>query len=345
MKERGWFRWYVPKFIPTTFQEALSYYECLLYLDKMVVEINKSFESLEAELPDIVHSEAITAVQPTIDKINQDFANLVSEFNQFKEDVVEENSRLERALEEAVANMQSQFAVLVGQVDDKLTDVDAKLSDVDTTLADTIKEINSALQNAYSQLTVYVNSQIGLIDHKWDVQYALLEKKIDALQFDLPDIYNPVYGGKSSITQTVYDLFDNLRYGGLTALEFDMLGISAEDFDNVRVTPTRNGMTALEFAIDARWILELWSQLHVMFNPYTGERDTVKDVLYQVATMSVDSNLTAQEFDDLSVDVAYFDAMEVTAYQFDWSGKTIFDETVADQVDVATRWEHNRLIW
>lgn len=46
-------------------------------------------------------------------------------------------------------------------------------------------------------------------------------------------IFNPTTGYKESIDKVVNDIYDTLRYWGVTALEFDDYGITCTSFDNM----------------------------------------------------------------------------------------------------------------
>ena len=345
----GWFKWYIPKFIPTTFEQALSYYECLLYMERMVDEINKSFEELEKNLPGTIRDRALAAIKPTVDKINADFAALVADNNAFKDAVNAKFGALESEIDSKFASLESSVNQALKEVQ---TTLDQKSVEIDTKLAAALSEMEKALQEMqttinqqYAIIRSYVDAQVETAKAESETRYQQLEKMIQDLQFTLPEVDNPVYGGQSSITQALYDLFETLRYGGLTALEFDSLGLTAEEFDTVQVTPLRRGMTALEFSVSARWILQDYAVYHTMFNPFTGKKDTVKHVVYRIATDLVDSNLTALEFEETGVDCELFDSYEMAAEVYDFEAKTVLDKAVRAKLQVSTKWEHDRLKW
>lgn len=77
------------------------------------------------------------------------------------------------------------------------------------------------------------------------------------------EVLNPVKGYRTSLNQTLADMYDNLRYYALTCNEFDSLNLTCTDFDNLLLNCNEFDLYgAKRFRVD--------SNLY-MHNPFTGE--------------------------------------------------------------------------
>lgn len=61
----------------------------------------------------------------------------------------------------------------------------------------------------------------------------------------------------------------------------------------------------------------------ILFNPLTGEENTLQQIIYYLASLHMTDALTASEYDALDMSATYYDAKDLTAYQYDSSGKTL----------------------
>ena len=60
-----------------------------------------------------------------------------------------------------------------------------------------------------------------------------------------------------------------------------------------------------------------------LYNPTTGEKDSLQDIVNDLYGISNQNGLTATEFDALDLTVTAFEAYDITAYEFDSQGKII----------------------
>ena len=60
-----------------------------------------------------------------------------------------------------------------------------------------------------------------------------------------------------------------------------------------------------------------------MINPYTGEMDTLENIINYIADAGKTDSLTATEYDALALTATAYDAYGLTAYQYDWEGKSL----------------------
>lgn len=60
-----------------------------------------------------------------------------------------------------------------------------------------------------------------------------------------------------------------------------------------------------------------------MFSPFTGAYEPLEDVILELAQFHLADALTATEYDTLDMSASYYDGKQLTAIQYDSSGKTL----------------------
>ena len=175
------------------------------------------------------------------------------------------------------------------------------------------------------QLIQYINNKIQMIKEYSDAQDILLKNYIDEeilkLYKEIEEIatkgirvYNPTTGEYDYLQNTLNDLYTYLRYYGITANEFDSLGLTALNYDNKLIT-------AREFDLYAKQILMI-NWCCKMYSPITGEIEPISKVINELASLHK-NEITAQEFDNLDLTAQEFDDKNISAYDFDWNGKIL----------------------
>lgn len=110
-------------------------------------------------------------------------------------------------------------------------------------------------------------------------------------------------------------MYDVLRYGALTAGQYDALQLTAKEYDDKNLTAFRYDMYGL---------VELWPYLnpHKMHSVTTGELTIIGPAVYQLADYVRENGITAQAYDNLQLTAQAYDAKQVTGYNYDWAGVT-----------------------
>lgn len=186
-------------------------------------------------------------------------------------------------------------------------------------------EIADCLEKAkeYTQLVAYaihddvlhhVSELQDLID--LEGQYAnnytdieIQNLKLWAENIPLPAVINPLNGKLESISKVLEDLFNLQKIKSLTAREYDALKLTAEEYDNY-------GLTAYDYDFWAGQYLEPGQSFDEVRNPFTGEWDSIQNVINSLASFHKDGN-TASEYDALEWTAQYYDSLGHTAYEYD----------------------------
>lgn len=244
------------------------------------------------------------------DQIEERFAQLVAEQEQA---FAEQTAKLDLAIEE----MKDEVAEEITQL---RTDVEQAMANVRTEF----EQIKANIQAELTHLMTYVNAQIiqmraeNTANNEYIFDYV--EYRLDEFVANFPavvdaPVYNPVKGTITGLQTAINDLYDFARFYGLTAEQYDSLNLTATQYDAKLIT-------ALEYDQYGYIKLNYPDENWYMISPFTGQYVKVKDVVMQLAHFHMDT-LTATEYDAKELDADTYDALLITAFDYDWFGKDL----------------------
>lgn len=127
------------------------------------------------------------------------------------------------------------------------------------------------------------------------------------------------------LAQEMQDLKDQitLEYKGYVTAQINALTIYIDNqdshYNDLAVGYAENAETAAKNYTDEQVL-----NYTMMINPITGEfedvRDVVDDIVYYFHT---GDSLTASEYDTLDLTATYYDGKQISAYDYDFNGKTL----------------------
>lgn len=268
---------YYRKVLPAVYDDSLSYYEQLCRIKRKLNEVIQNLNDLEENLPSYVKQAIDEALGGWEERMEAQFA--------------EQNARI---------------AAAEKKIDDSLDDMQAQL---DAAIREMEQTINAQLNALYLILVNGINANRAYIDS----QISLLKAEFP----DLSTVYviSPVDGQLVKIQDCVNDMYNVLRYGALTAAQYDALQLTAKEYDDKNLTA---------FTYDMYGLCELWSYLNVhrMHSVTTGEIVAIPAGVYQLADYVRENGITATAYDTLALTASGYDGKAVTAYNYDWGGVT-----------------------
>ena len=184
----------------------------------------------------------------------------------------------------------------------------------DTELQNKVNELTNLIYEKFQFLLNYINKNNELIDIKLEQEIDELKNQIDDIILKGINVYDPTSGIYNNIQDVVNNLYKYLRYYGIKAIDFDSLGLTAENFQNYE-------LTAREFDLYSNNILKP-DFLHNMFSPFNGKITPISQIVNELASLHK-NEITCQEFDDLDLTALEFDEKNLSAYDFDWNGKIL----------------------
>lgn len=234
--------------------------------------------------------------------INAKLTEIINYLDEFSVD------NIEKMIDEKIDNLQN----YIDSQDEKLYN---NIKDyVDSNLNNLINELTALINQKFNFLLEYINNNDNLIRLELKQQIDELKQQIDDIIIKGINVYDPTTGQMNNIQDVVFNLYKYLRYYGITALNFDSLGLTVSEFEEKE-------LTAREFDLYSKCKLEI-DLVHNMFSPFTGEIEPLQNIITTLANFHK-NELTAQEFDNLNLTAEQFDSKNITAYDFDFNGKNL----------------------
>lgn len=277
-------RAYVAKVLPAVYEDSLSYYEVLAKLTYKLNETIENLNTLEANLPTYIQQQINATLGDWEEQMNARFT--------------EQNAKL------------LEMAQRIAAQDDKL----------ELALGKFKQELDVAINNMQVIINEQLASMWSLMSSGLESNRAYTDAQIAKLRGEFPEfatvyVISPVDGRLLDVQTVLRDMYDVLRYGALTAAQYDTLQLTAETYDNKHLTAFRYDMYGL---------VELWPYLnpHSIHSTTTGELTFIAPAIYQLADHVRENGITANAYDGLALSADVFDRKDVTAYSYDWSGVT-----------------------
>lgn len=286
-------------FFPPTkydFPNVSNYDGDLRELIQYVRELQQTYDGLVDEM------ERLASMY---DGLNAEFATVKTAFANL--------SRQFTALETYARGLETRIDANAAGIAENANDINVVrglVMDVANNLHDAIADFNELVADFLQYANTYSDTLAEELRIDYNAKVADLQSQIDALQWELPDVYNIVKGTTTDLLTLVYDVYDACRNEAITAAEFDTLGLTATEFDNKQ-------LTAFEFDTLSRTLLKG----NKCRNPVTGELDNVCDILADIAQLTTTQNITATEFDAAELTADEFNALNLTAYMYDYYAK------------------------
>ena len=244
-------------------------------------------------------SEEYSRIVELADKMEIQYNELTAQFEALNAKVDDFEKDIDAAVKAGIADAMIEY-------DAKIELIKAEIAATNEALA----ALSATVTNFYELSTTYTDSKIVALSELAFAAINDLQEQIDNLQWELPEVYNIVKGVKTDLVRLIYDVYDACRDNAITAYDFDVYGLTAGEFDALQ-------FTALEFDTQAKAKLLMGK----CRNPFTGELDTVCNIIADLAQHTTDQNITAAEFDAAELTADEFNALNLTAYEFDFYAK------------------------
>lgn len=273
--------------VPTVYSNKQSYYECLCYIGYKL-------------------NEAIEAI------------------NTFTDDYKSYTDKKVLELKEYVNNLNKDLKTYVDSIDERINDrIDIEVSELD----DKIKDLEKSVSRQISEI---INLVYKLNDEMKDYVDVLIEQVYAFIKTYIPShiiVMNPTKGYETSLDEALADMWDDLRYYGLTCNEFDSLHLTCNVFENYY-------LSAHDFDLYGKKRLVKDSELY-MFNPNTGEYQFYQDVIYYLidryhratgasATQHDSASKLSYNTTTYAFNVSNFDKSNYTCINIDTYGANYF---------------------
>lgn len=236
----------------------------------------------------------------TICKLNQIVQDLNKRLDNFQSDYENytdtEISKLKKYTENLIDN-------LTNKVNEEVSNLYLFISNED-------KKIYDDIIKRYEYLIDYVNTT-DEINRVWTLtEINKVIELVNEINEDGFLVYNPFRGYKTKMQIVINDIFNAMRKFALSALAYDNLKLSADEYD-------KKHLSALTYDLYGKiYLIRNFGQCH-MFSPFNGLYTLISDVVNDLALLHKKA-LTALEYDNLNFTVTSYDEKNMSAYNYDW---------------------------
>lgn len=323
---------YVQKVLPLVYDDSISYYEVLAKttskLNEVIHSINDLTENIEGMIDD--------KIQAALEDFKRE---LIAELQQQIDDI---NARIDGANERITA--------LTGRVNDDEVLIVALRSDLDNLAA----TLTNALQNITRRLdqieTDYKKADADIYVF-FLAKIAQIEEEIQHIVLADVTVIDPVTGTREDIQTALNDLYKVCTAWTLTAAEYDALQLTAAEYDALQLTAFEFDYLAKYYMIEKPGIIseceaytdtavenladtvynlrddfeeccsEVTQRLdddEVMFSPFKGVTESIKQVIFELAEVARAEAVTALYYDGLEMTATDYDGRQISAFNYDW---------------------------
>ena len=214
--------------------------------------------------------------------------------------------------------LEDDFAALALYVNSEVTElkeeVDERISELLISVSERITRMIIEVNEMLARQREYVDSELLVLEAKFNLELTRLQQEIDELVFELPDVYNQTRGIRTELITYVDDIYNLTRDFAFKVENFDISAVTCEELDNM-------DKTAIEWDIDGRLYID---PPGMCLNPISGEREPVCAILQALAQEIHNiTMLTATEYDALQLTAGEYDNKQITAYDYDYYGKSL----------------------
>ena len=254
------------------------------------------------------------ALQTQFDTMSVDFASIQSQFailsDQVNNLMQTMQDEIERYCDSVIpGKVDAAVAPYIVQLQDALAEVEA-LKTMITGVYDEINRLRAYSDQGDTNLKNDYMTRIAVLEYEMLLQITRVNARIDNIEFELPDIYNIVKGYETNIAYAIYDVYDACRYFALTALQYDLKGLTASEFDALNYG-------ALDLDINGYKLLYPPTKC---LNPLTGVAAVICSILQDLALFASARTWTALLWDSTwERDADTIDALDITAFNFDYT--------------------------
>ena len=299
------------KILPLVYDESLSYYEVLCKVAKSVNETIESVNQLNDNLVDV--NSTVNHHTEQINAIAEEINNFESEINgKFDELVI----RIEAELGEKFEDYDRQFAELKEETQAELMALEKELKDF----------MELTFPQFEADIRQIIEEQLALIDAKFDSLEddlkAYIYNELQKILEEIPHhvwVLDPTTGEYGDIQSVINNFYNVLRYFALTADEFDALGMTVDELEHIVVNGVPRGLTCLEWDMYAKLFINVDKDKGKIGSYLTGELVELEDnVNINNMLLKESGCYECEELDDIGGDCDTIDALEISAYRWDW---------------------------
>lgn len=287
----GWLPPIAPLTIPGIYSDTLSYEDNLAQIMKKINELVEQVNNLS-------------------DGVN----NYTDEqIKKLRADIEKEISALEKTLLAFVSDFEKEISRLEKETDKKVQDlyayIDSEILKTNNKIKELKNYIDTQIFNAEKRQIKYTDNKVGVESIKREAQDEFLNNKIENVVKDFPKVYNAVLGVKSNVQDTFNSFYEYLRELGVLSISYDKMELTAEQYDKME-------LEAHVFDVYSGFIFS--ESLSKIFSPFTGKKENMAKVLYELIERARWNSDTSKYFDEKTSTAKNMDGSNYTAKDYEF---------------------------
>lgn len=325
-------KFYCQKVLPLVYDDSISYYETLAKTVKKLNEVITAMNDLSDNIDSLIDSKITGAVESLKQQIDAELTALTENINN---QITVINGKIIAIQGDIISDKE-----LINGLRTDLNNLEITITEQFRVLTAKVDSIEQDYKIADDKLYLYIITEIAKI--REEIQHIVLADVT---------VTNPITGHTDSIQNTLNDIYHVVMLWALSAAEYDSLGLSAQGYDGAGLTAEQydymgkyylmekpdiitrcNDYTDNEIATlgDVVYTLrddfdtcceEVKDQIEanaVMFSPFHGVEESVKQVIYELAELARNEAVTAAYYDSLELTATDYDGRQISAFNYDW---------------------------
>lgn len=287
----GWLPPIAPLTIPGIYSDTLSYEDNLAQIMKKINELVEQVNNLSNGVNNYT-DEQIKKLKAELEK---EISELEIKLLSFVSDFEKEISRVEKETDGKVQ-------VLHDYIDTEILKTNEKIKELKT-------YIDTQIFNAEKRQIKYTDNKVGVESIQREAQDEFLSNKIENVVKEFPKVYNAVLGVKSNVQDTFNSFYEYLRELGVLSISYDKMEMTAEQYDKME-------LEAHVFDVYSGFIFS--ESLSKIFSPFTGKKENMSKVLYELIERARWNADTSKYFDEKTNTVQNMDTSNYTAKEYEF---------------------------
>lgn len=287
----GWLPPIAPLTIPGIYSDTLSYEENLAQIMEKINELVEQVNNLSNSVNNYTDEQ----------------------IKKLRTDIEKEISALEKTLLAFVSDFEKEISRLEKETDKKVQDlyayIDSEILKTNNKIKELKNYIDTQIFNAEKRQIKYTDNKVGVESIKREAQDEFLDNKIENVVKDFPKVYNAVLGVKSDVQDTFNSFYEYLRELGVLSIYYDKMELTAEQYDKME-------LEAHVFDVYSGFIFS--ESLSKIFSPFTGKKENIAKVLYELIERARWNAVTSKYFDEKTTIVKKMDDSNYTAKEYEF---------------------------
>ena len=287
----GWLPPIAPLTIPGIYSDTLSYEDNLAQIMKKLNELVEQVNNLSNGVNNYT-DEQIKKLKAELEK---EISEMEIKLLSFVSDFEKEISSVEKETDGKVQVLHDYIVTEILKTNEKIKELKTY--------------IDTKIFNAEKRQIKYTDNKVGVESIQREAQNEFLNNKIENVVKEFPKVYNAVLGVKSDVQDTFNSFYEYLRELGVLSISYDKMEMTAEQYDKME-------LEAHVFDVYSGFIFS--ESLSKIFSPFTGKKENMPKVLYELIERARWNADTSEYFDEKTSTAQNMDDSKYTAKDYEF---------------------------